>query len=717
MDRTTRYVTGDELPGAGLPLSAEHRRELFIDSAIAPQVAGERGYTTMERIETPESAREQLARMGFPAWATREGYFYPGLHIPQYTPSGERYAGQWKPRNAVPNREGKRMKYASARGAARLDVHPRWSRGGTIVPIIQDASIRLWITEGVKKADALTSRGECTVALAGVFNWRNTHASLGDWEDVALKGREVVICFDADAITKPAVAQAMARLGAWLKHKGAARIHYLVVPAMVGDSACKGVDDFLAAGGSVKELEQAFDPRPPRLTDTDDRFTDARLAETLAMEVLDGAYVWAKGLEWLTFTGTVWREVTEVTTTESVRQWALDHFQAAAGRLKLDDRDAAGEVEGWRTMLSRNRATTVLAFSRGQVELSPDAFDADADHLNTASGYLSLESGEVRPVSADEYPTRVTGATFQPDATSAVWDRFLERILPDPAVRSYVQRLLGYALLGEVREHVMPIFVGEGANGKGTLRDALLAAFGDYALEVDPEILMASHNPRHGTFLLELRGRRLVFCSETEKGRAFADAMMRRLVGGDPIQGNRMRQDPITFMPSHTLIMCTNHLPRVQNDEANWRRIQVVPFDVVIPEGERDGRLPRRLQQPDVSAAVLAWAYRGYQDYAVQGLNPPDAVRLRTGAYRHDSDLTGRFLEETLEAAPGRKVLGKDLYERYVTWFRAEGGRDDVPLGRSEMGRELAKRGVASSLSKGVTWYRGVAFTGAEQDE
>ena len=705
-------------------LSAHHRTELLEGSSIDPAVVAERGYATVGRPSAAlldaygRNTRDQLSALGFPSWAIREDYYFPGLHIPQYTATGTRYAGQFKPFRAVPNRDGKPMRYASAKGPARLDVHPRWSTlGSSIVPAIIDPERRLWVTEGVKKADSLTSRGEVTVALAGVFNWRNGHASLGDWEDVRLKGREVVICFDADAVTKAHVAGAMARLGKWLRYKGAAKVWFLVVPPGVNGKATKGVDDFFAAGGTLKELEQAFEVRPPEVTDLEDRWTDARLAEALADEVLDGRYVWADGLDWLSFNGLVWSACTDVTATESVRTWALDKFGEAAASLKLDQRNAAADVDGWRTMLSKNRAGTVLSFSRGLVERTAGDFDVDTDHLNTPSGYVDLEKGIVRQVGAEEYPTRITGARFDPDAVSPVWEAFLERILPDEAVRQFVQRLFGYSLLGEVQEHVMPIFTGEGANGKGTLRDAVLAAMGGYGLEVDPELLMATHNPRHLTFLMELRGRRIVFCSETEKGRRFAENTMKRLVGGDPIQANRMRQDPITFLPSHTLVMCTNHLPQVSGDDpAVWRRILVVPFDVVIPEAERDGRLPRRLQEPDVQAAVLAWMYRGFRAYREQGLNPPETVEGRTAAYRSESDTTGRFLADCLEADPSARTPFKAISEAYLTWFRDEAGKDDAPLSKVELGRELVKRGFSSVKSKGVMIYKGVALMTPEQD-
>lgn len=707
-----------------LPLSAEHRRELLEGSSIDPEVARERGYSTVGRpnatLRDPygRDTRDQLRSQGFPAWAIREDYYYPGLWIPQYTPAGIQYAGQFKPFRAVPGRDGKPQRYASAKGPARLDVHPRWSRdrGGMQLPAIQDVTERLWITEGVKKADSLTSRGCCTIALAGVYNWRNTLATLGDWEDVRIKGREIVLCFDADAVTKPAVAQAMARLGKWLRHKGAAKVWYLTVPPGVNDQATKGVDDWFAAGGSLKALEQTMRTSPPQVTDTQDAFTDARMAETLTSEALEGRYVWTAELGWLQFQANVWAEVNQAVPLETVRQWSLERFGEAVARLKLDDPKAGAEVDGWRGLLSRNRAAGVLTYAQGIVRIDADELDRDADMLNTPSGYLELESGKIRPLGEYEYPTRITGARYNPEATSEVWQRFLDRVLPDPAVQNFVQRLLGYALLGEVREHVMPIFTGTGANGKGTLRDAVLAAFGTYGVEVDPELLMASHNPRHGTFTLELMGRRLVFCSETEAHRRFAEAAMKRLVGGDQLQGNRMRHDPISFKPTHTLVMCTNHLPKVSADDpAVWRRILVVPFDVVIPPEERDGRLPARLCEPEVQEAVLAWVYAGYQLYAVMGLNPPEAVQVRTNAYRNDSDLLGQFLAEQVELGTTLRVPAGELHRAYEMWFAVTAERTERPMGGAEFGKAMTARGYATSKSNGVRVYRGMALR-SDQD-
>ncbi|MER7969683.1 phage/plasmid primase, P4 family [Streptomyces sp. NPDC096080] len=341
--------------------------------------------------------------------------------------------------------------------------------------------------------------------------------------------------------------------------------------------------------------------------------------------------------------------------------------------------------------------------------------DADAYLFNTPSGTVDLRSGDVLPNDREHLITKVAGGKAGGPAYDE-WETFLKRILPDEDVRAFVQRLFGYAMLGKVTEHVMPIFTGTGANGKGTIRDAVMAAFGDYAIEIDPAMLMQSKHERHGTFKMRLRGARLAFCSETEKGRKFAEAMMKRLVGGDPIEANLMHKNPITFDPSHTLIMLTNHLPEVSGDDpAVWRRILVVPFDVVIPPEERDPELPERLK--GASDAVLAWLYDGWLAYQDQGLNPPAAVRARTEAYQADSDALGRFLAERTMTNPHDSVKARDLFAAWSAWchdsrLRAEDIGNEVTFAASMQARGFTKKRGSSGMK-----YPGLMLAGTSDDD
>jgi putative DNA primase/helicase len=266
-----------------------------------------------------------------------------------------------------------------------------------------------------------------------------------------------------------------------------------------------------------------------------------------------------------------------------------------------------------------------------------------------------------------------------------------------------VQRLFGQAMLGRVEEHIMPIFTGSGRNGKGTLRDAVMHAFGDYALEIDPKILLEQKNDIHKTYEMELMGRRLVFCSETKKDRKFDAASMKRIVGGDQLQGQRMHKDPVSFDPTHTLVMLTNDLPKIDaEDTAAWARLRVIPFNVVIPKEEQDGTLPHRLK--DAAPAVMAWVYEGWLEYGKQGLNEPQAVLVRTDEYHNENDTVGKFLAERTQKNVNSSVKAAEFYEEYAKFCREE-GVEIVP--QSVFSKSLISAGATKHRRNSGAVYQG----------
>lgn len=301
---------------------------------------------------------------------------------------------------------------------------------------------------------------------------------------------------------------------------------------------------------------------------------------------------------------------------------------------------------------------------------SPDDIDSDAYLFNTHTGTHDLHSGATRTHAPTDYITKLAGASPDESATP-VFDQFLERILPDPEVRAFVQRLFGSALCGQVRDHVLPIFTGEGANGKSTLENVIRAAFGDYAINVDPSVLMAKKHDGVPTERMDLMGARLVFAHETGQGRQLDAAAVKALTGGDRIRARRMRQDTVEFTPSHTLIMVTNHLPRVSaEDPALWRRLHIVPFDVVIPPWERDLDLPDRLNLE--LSGIMRWLLDGHAQYSRIGLMPPESVTNATDRYKTSSDALQRFIEEkcdlqTPDGAPLQVEAGR-LYAAFRDW-------------------------------------------------
>lgn len=242
---TGRCVMGNSY-GARL---FDHHAKLLADSAISPEVANERGYVTAD-------TKTRLEQLGFAGYQRR----VPGLLVPVYDETGTVALHQYRPDSPRTTKAGKMVKYETPSGTKMaVDVPPR------IREQLGNPGVPLWVTEGVRKADAAVTAGLCCLALLGVWNWRGTNSNggatvLAFWESVALKGRQVYVCFDSDIMTKRSVHSALARLGGFLTRRGA-QVSYVYMPGGDGDgTVC--LDDYLAAGGNIDELAELAQPEP-----------------------------------------------------------------------------------------------------------------------------------------------------------------------------------------------------------------------------------------------------------------------------------------------------------------------------------------------------------------------------------------------------------------------------------------------------------------------
>jgi putative DNA primase/helicase len=379
----------------------------------------------------------------------------------------------------------------------------------------------------------------------------------------------------------------------------------------------------------------------------------------------------------------------------------------------LGDKDLTRDIRKCESASGVN-GTLTIASNLPEFAARVDDLDADPYLLNVANGTLDLRTLELRAHHPADRITKVTAAAYDPAAPSPTWKAFVERVLPDAGVREYLRRVVGMALLGRVTEHLLPILTGTGRNGKGVFYKSALWALGDYGLVAEPELFLA-RDYSHPTGQLDLMGRRLVVVSESDHDARLDEAKMKRLTGGDPITARKMRQDNITFEPSHQALMITNHLPTVRGDDpATWARLRVVPFDVTIPESEQNKELDQLLRAE--ADAVLSWMVAGHRQYRelMQKLQEPEAVLRRTSAYRIDSDAIARFISECcLTDSSVIKALTGPLYEAWEKWRTAEGV---AQISQKAFSKELDVKGfpVSQRDGQGRRWRTGIALLTTE---
>ncbi len=210
--------------------------------------------------------------------------------------------------------------------------------------------------------------------------------------------------------------------------------------------------------------------------------------------------------------------------------------------------------------------------------------------------------------------------------------------------------------------------------------------------------------------MARLRGARFVTASETEDGRRLSEAFVKDITGGDTISARYMRAEWFDFRPECKVFLATNHKPTVRGtDDAIWSRIRLIPFEVSIPEHERDPQLRDKLIGE--AAGILAWAVRGCLEWQAGGLQPPPEVVQATGSYREEMDLLGAFLAERCDTSdPRAETSAKDLYGDYQEWA-AEVGEKSVT--QAAFGTRLSERGfqrfrMTSGPNKARSAWRGL---------
>lgn len=643
-----------------------HRRELEA-SVISEAVIEARGYETLDGTDED---RSRLRELHVPRWAWREDFAFPGILMPMYRVTGEEIGAQWKP--AIPQEApgGRMEKYASQAGVPnRLDVPP------SVSDAVRDPSNPLWITEGIKKGDCLASLGRAVITLTGVFNWRSKLGTLGDWEDVPLRNRAVIICFDSDARSNRNVMLAMARLGRWLESKGSTDVRYLIVPEEADGQHVKGVDDFFAAGGTMETLASAALTAMPNEA-RDATFTDSVLAESVCSEELDGRFRWAPGMGWMEWTGKVWKESNEVSVTESVRQWVMEQFHRVSGHGgNGNGQDPRTQIDGWRGVLSAGRIGSVVRLAKGILAIPADAFDGDPDLLNCQNGIVDLRTGALQPADPDLLMTKITAVDFVKDAEHPDWTKALEA-LPEDVV-DWFQLRVGQAMTGYMTpDDIVIICQGGGSNGKSTVYDVMSISAGKYHTQVSDRAMLGGASDNHPTEIMDLQGARYAVLEETPEARRLDTNRLKKLSGTREITGRRIRQDPVTFAATHTLFVNSNYEPVVdETDHGTWRRLALLRWPFTFRKSAEechgpddrvgDATLRDRMKvDPQAQEAALAWMAAGARRwYEMEKIMPemPQRVADDTLEWRKKADLIMAFAPDEIEFDHSRYVISSEL--------------------------------------------------------
>jgi len=312
---------------------------------------------------------------------------------------------------------------------------------------------------------------------------------------------------------------------------------------------------------------------------------------------------------------------------------------------------------------------SALKEARPMLEIQQRTLDADEFLLNTPSATYDLQKGMSSEIEHDSshYITKQTAVDPGSDGADKWKDALNLFFMKDKNLIEYVQKIVGLSAIGKVYVEALIIAYGEGRNGKSTFWNVISRVLGSYSGNLSADMLTVGCRRNVKPELAEAKGKRLLIAAEMEEGMRLNTSNVKQLCSTDEIYAEKKYKDPFSYIPSHTLVLYTNHLPKVGAiDKGTWRRLIVIPFAAKI-EGNQDIKNYADYLFENAGGAILSWIIEGAKKvikthYKVK---PPKKVEEAIEAYKENNDWLSHFLLECCEIDKTYRAKSGEVYEEY----------------------------------------------------
>ena len=419
--------------------------------------------------------------------------------------------------------------------------------------------------------------------------------------------------------------------------------------------------------------------------------------------------------KWIRWTGNLWRPCELGEEVEAAKEVAAKLLSEAILAIRegrngatqlLKDASNAHRAERIRAMLT-------LASSDPRIAVSAKALDANPMLLGCRNGTIDLQTGALLAPDPSHLITKQVNASCLDDPVCPRWERFLHDVFQgDMETITSVQVLLGYTLIGEIREERIIICTGFGANGKSVFQNVIFNILDGYA-KTAPSSMIAQKrgsDQRPRDDIASLVGARYVGINETEAGDHLDEQTVKRLAGREPLAVRHLYGKYFSFTPSFKIWLRTNHKPIIKGDDhAIWRRLIVISFNRTFALDEQDPLLEGKLLEE--ADGILGWLLEGVRLYLKEGIRLSPRMNADLASYRSDSDLMGEFLADVTTSDPNGKVRQGELFGSYQNWCQNSGLR---AMTKKSFTQRLAERGIRATHSGKDRHYVGVTLNGAD---
>lgn len=466
-----------------------------------------------------------------------------------------------------------------------------------------------------------------------------------------------------------------------------------------------------------------------------ENYTDVGQANVFAREYGD-VLRFSYKTDWLYYDGMRWRadklqarELAQVLTSKQLAEAgrivraAQDRILFAREQKNKTDEEIAQqdlkEAQCFHTFAIKeqqsSKITATLTEAAPLLSVEIEDLDKDGLLLNTPDGTVNLRTGEMRLHDPLDYCTKIT--TCSPGNNgSEQFAQFLDDLTcGDKQLQDYLQMVAGMFAIGIVFKECVVIAYGEGGNGKSTFFNLLSLVLGDYAGGLSTDVLTSGHYKNKGPEYAELRGKRMVIAAELEEGARLDTATVKKICSTDKVHAEEKFKQPYDFVPSHTVVMYTNYLPRVDTiDRGTWDRLLVVPFNARFRNQSEEKKNYTKILFENAGEAVLSWIIEGARRFIENGydVTPPPCVTEATEEYRTDNDWLSQFLEECcITGATYNQPCG-ELYNEYKRHCERNGF---YTRSASDFKKSVEKKGFDWKRENNGRFWKGLQLKAAGQ--
>ncbi|MDE1547747.1 phage/plasmid primase, P4 family [Fundicoccus sp. Sow4_H7] len=350
---------------------------------------------------------------------------------------------------------------------------------------------------------------------------------------------------------------------------------------------------------------------------------------------------------------------------------------------------------------------SALNVVRHLVEIEQGELDQGEFLLNTPSYTIDLKTGEILAHRPEDLITKQTLVDVSDKGKKHWLDALNTFFQEDQELIDYVQKIVGLAAIGKVYVEALIIAYGDGRNGKSTFWNVIAKVLGSYSGNLSADSLTMKQQGNVKYELAEAKGKRLLISAELQEGMRLNTSVVKKLCSTDEIFAEKKFKDPFSYTPSHTLVLYTNHLPKVGAlDEGTWRRLIVIPFEAKI-EGNSDIKNYADFLYQEAGEAILAWVVEGAQKVIAEDykISQPQKVKDAVAFYKETNDWFHHFIMDCCDVKEGLIEKSGRVYEEYRAYCHRSG---EFPRSTTDFYTALASAGFERKKTNRGSFIHGL---------